>query len=160
MRLAIRQAGALPSLTALLGTDAEGVDKLAMEVLSHLQLSDDASAEKLANSGGIALLCESVGGKSPSASRRQAAQTLATLSAAATSAVAIAVVADAASVPTSNVAADRPDRSAIARSIVSVLSAPAWIVTLAVLASNSLTPLNSLFAMTASICDFSSVTSA
>ena len=90
VRLAVRSAGALPSLVALLGTDRGGIDAAAMGLLAQLELSDAPAAAELANTGGIALLCESLGGSATESSRAQAAQTLATLSASAVSAVAIA----------------------------------------------------------------------
>ena len=92
VRHAVRDAGALPSLVALLGTDVDGVDAAAMSILAHLELSGQA-ADELANTGGIALLCESLAGATDS--RLQAVQTLATLSASAVSAVAIAEATDA-----------------------------------------------------------------
>ena len=89
VRHAVRHASALPSLVALLGTDTGGTDAAAMALLAQLELSEKG-AEELTNTGGIALLCESLGPATAADTRLQAAQTLANLSASAVSAVAIA----------------------------------------------------------------------
>ena len=96
VRHAVRAGSALPSVVALLGgtsasgPDAEGVDGAAMGLLGLLDPRNEATMSNLASTGGIALLCETVGdAAAPDASRLQAVETLAALSASAVSAVAI-----------------------------------------------------------------------
>ncbi len=91
VRHAVRQASALPALVAMLGDRQEEVNKAAATILALLDPSDNAQLAELQNSGGIALLCETlVSTSAAEATHLQAMQTLATLSASPTSAVAIA----------------------------------------------------------------------
>ena len=91
VRHAVRQASALPALVALLACRQEEVHKAAATILALLDPTDKMQLTELENSGGITLLCETlVSTSAAGATHLQAMQTLATLSAAPTSAVAIA----------------------------------------------------------------------
>ena len=91
VRHAVRQHSALPSLVAMLGDRDEAVNAAAATILALIDPSDNAALAELQNTGGIALLCETlVSASATETSHLQAMQTLATLSASPTPAVAIA----------------------------------------------------------------------